>query len=154
MEHIARRERNPFESGFGLGQPFLCALAVGATRDAAEAARSGGLPAARLRAINDDIARNLETGDVSAPSLALRQGVTPRYIHKLFEGEGMTLSKFVLGQRLARVHRMLRDPRHAPLTIGAIAYGAGFGDLSTFNREFRRCFGATPSDIRAAARCQ
>jgi AraC-like DNA-binding protein len=28
---------------------------------------------------------------------------------------------------------------------------AGFGDLSTFNREFRRRYGATPSDVRAAA---
>ena len=130
----------------------LCALAVGATRDAAEVAQGRGLRAARLRAIKNDIARNLDAGDLSAASLALRQGVTPRYIHKLFEDEGMTLSKFVLGQRLARVHRMLGDPRHAPLTIGAIAYGAGFGDLSTFNREFRRCFGATPSDVRAANR--
>jgi AraC-like DNA-binding protein len=60
------------------------------------------------------------------------------------------LSKFVLGQRLARVHRMLTDPRQADLTIGAIAYKAGFGDLSTFNREFRRHFGTTPSDVRAA----
>jgi AraC-like DNA-binding protein len=47
---------------------------------------------------------------------------------------------------------MLTDPRHADLTIGAIAYTAGFGDLSTFNREFRRHFGATPSDVRAAMR--
>lgn len=90
--------------------------------------------------------------ELSTPSLALLQGVTPRYIHKLFESEDMTLSKFVLGQRLARVHRMLNDPRHAPLTIGAIACGAGFGDLPTFDREFRRCFGATPSDVRAANR--
>jgi AraC-like DNA-binding protein len=34
-----------------------------------------------------------------------------------------------------------------------IAYDVGFGDLSTFNREFRRHFGATPSDgSRSGAR--
>jgi AraC-like DNA-binding protein len=130
----------------------LCALAIGATRDAAEVAKGRGLRVARLRAIKADIARNLEEGDVSALALAMRHRVTPRYIHKLFESEGATLSRFVLGQRLARVHRMLTDPRYACLTIGAIAYTVGFGDLSTFNREFRRHYRATPSDIRGAAR--
>jgi transcriptional regulator GlxA family with amidase domain len=130
----------------------LCALAVGATRDAAEIAKGRGLRAARLRAVQADIADNLGHGDVSAAALARRQAVTPRYIHKLFEGHGTTLSKFVRGLRLTRVHRMLSDDRHADLTIGAIAYEAGFGDLSTFNREFRRHFGATPSEVRAATR--
>ena len=46
---------------------------------------------------------------------------------------------------------MLRDPRYAAWTISAVAYSVGFGDLSYFNRTFRRRFGATPSDIRAAA---
>jgi AraC-like DNA-binding protein len=72
-------------------------------------------------------------------------------VHKLFEGEGTTLSRFVLGKRLARVHAMLAEPRYAEWTIGAIAYQAGFGDLSTFNREFRRRYGATPSEVRATA---
>jgi AraC-like DNA-binding protein len=127
----------------------LCALAIGATRDAAEIARGRGLRAARLRAIKADIAQNLAHGDVSASALALRQRVTPRYIGKLFESEGTTLSQFVLCQRLAQVHRMLSDPRHRHQTISTIAYNAGFNDLSTFNRAFRRHFSATPSDVRA-----
>lgn len=130
----------------------LCALAIGATRDAAEIASGRGVRAARMQAIKADIAQNLATGDVSAVALAQRQRVTPRYIHKLFESEGTTLSQFVRCRRLAQVHRMLTDRRQDHLTIGAIAYNAGFGDLSTFNREFRRHFGAAPSDVRAAAR--
>ena len=46
---------------------------------------------------------------------------------------------------------MLIGGRHDELTISEIAYGAGFNDLSTFNREFRRHFGATPSDLRSAS---
>jgi AraC-like DNA-binding protein len=129
----------------------LSALAIGATRDAAEIAMGRGLRAARLRAIRADVAQNLEH-DVSAPALARRQGVTARYIHTLFESEGTTLSRFVLGQRLARVHRMLNDPRYVDHTLGALAFEVGFGDLSTFNREFRRHYGATPSEVRAATR--
>ena len=62
------------------------------------------------------------------------------------------MSRYVLGQRLTQVHRMLVDPHQAHRAISTIAYDVGFGDMSTFNREFRRLFGATPSDVRAAAR--
>jgi AraC-like DNA-binding protein len=125
----------------------LVALAIGSTRDAAQIACGRGLRAARLRAIKADIAQNLD-GRVTADTLASRHGVSPRYIRSLFEGEKTSLSRFVLGQRLVRAHRMLTDARHAHLTISAIAFLAGFRDLSTFNLQFRRRFGATPSQVR------
>jgi AraC-like DNA-binding protein len=129
----------------------LCALAIGATRDAAEVARGRGVRAARLHAVKADIVQSLSSGPVSASTLAMRHRVTPRYIRKLFEGQGTSLSRFVLNQRLALVHRLLTDPHYRHRTIGSLAFEAGFGDLSTFNRKFRRYYGATPSDVRAAA---
>jgi AraC-like DNA-binding protein len=42
------------------------------------------------------------------------------------------------------------DPRYADGKISVIAFGAGFGDLSDFNRTFRRHYGAAPSNVRAA----
>ena len=39
------------------------------------------------------------------------------------------------------------EPRAA--TIGSLASELGFGDLSYFNRSFRRVYGMTPSDVRA-----
>jgi len=47
---------------------------------------------------------------------------------------------------------MLVDRRYAHLNIARIAHENGFGDVSYFNRAFRRHFGATPSDFREAAR--
>jgi AraC-like DNA-binding protein len=47
---------------------------------------------------------------------------------------------------------MLSDPRRASEKMATVAYDAGFGDLSYFNRVFRRHYGATPSDVRAQAR--
>jgi AraC-like DNA-binding protein len=93
----------------------------------------------------------LRDGDVSVTALAGRHRVSARYIQRLFESDGTTLSKFVLGQRLAQAYRMLADPRQGDRMIGTLAFEVGFGDLSTFNREFRRHYGATPSDVRAAA---
>jgi AraC-like DNA-binding protein len=44
---------------------------------------------------------------------------------------------------------MLSDVRHAGTKISTIAFDAGFNDLSSFYRAFRRRFGALPSEIRA-----
>src|SRR5574337_611812 len=82
---------------------------------------------------------------------AARPGVTPRHVQMLFERDGTTFSRFLLDQRLARAHRMLNNPLLADRSISTIAYEAGFGDLSHFNRAFRRRYGETPSDVRARA---
>ena len=108
--------------------------------------------AARLHAAKTDILENLTTPGLSISDIASRHNITPRYLQKLFESEGATFSQFLLEQRLGRAHRMLGDSRLAARTISAIALEAGFGDLSHFNRGFRRRFGESPSDTRAAAR--
>jgi AraC-like DNA-binding protein len=72
-------------------------------------------------------------------------------IHKLFENEGLTFLSSVLGQRLSRAHRILSDPRLAGRNISSVAYDVGFGDLSYFNRAFRRRYAATPTEIRQSA---
>jgi AraC-like DNA-binding protein len=128
----------------------LVALAYGATRDAGTVIAERGKRAARLAAVKADILDNLASPRLSVATLAARHGVTPRYIHMLFEAEGVTYSEFVLGHRLLRAHRMLSDPRFVGMPLNSIALQVGFGDLSYFNRTFRRRFGASPSQVRAA----
>jgi AraC-like DNA-binding protein len=130
----------------------LVALALGATRDAAAIANGRGARAARLHAIKTEILNSLGRHELSLAGLAARHGVTPRHVQMLFESDGTTFSRFLLDQRLARADRMLRNPLLAERNISAIAYEAGFGDLSHFNRAFRRRYGETPSDVRARAR--
>ena len=83
--------------------------------------------------------------------VAAHHRVATRYLQRLFESEGTTLSEFVLNQRLARVHQMLADLRYARWTVSALALETGFGDVSYFNRRFRRRFGMRPSDVRSQA---
>jgi AraC-like DNA-binding protein len=128
----------------------LVALALGAGRDVGQVAQERGVRAARLAVIKRQIAREHGTHGLSIAHVAARHGVTPRYVQRLFDADGTTFSQFLLEQRLARAHRMLRDPRFADRTISAIAFDAGFGDLSHFNRAFRRRYGQSPSDVRAA----
>lgn len=130
----------------------LIALILGATREATEIASGRGLRAARMHAIKADIARNLAFDDLSATALAARHKISRRYVHALFEHEGTTLSRYVTAQRLRQVQRALGDPRQSHRTIGAIAFDAGFNDLSSFNHAFRRQHGMTPREFRASTR--
>lgn len=113
------------------------------------ARETAGIGGARLAMIKEDIARNLTDPELDIDTIARRQGVSPRYVQRLFEREGTTFSEYLRAARLdfARDTLAAGDPR----TISAIAFDAGFGDLSHFNKAFRRRFGATPSDIRTAA---
>ncbi len=129
----------------------LMAVAVGANRDAEAAAQGNGLHAARLHAIKQDIAARLDQPSLSVAELAARHCCTPRFVQRLFEAEGSTFTKYLLIQRLERGYRMLMDPRRLDQKISAIAFDCGFGDISYFNRAFRRHFGAAPSEIRAQA---
>jgi AraC-like DNA-binding protein len=129
----------------------LMALALGATRDGAALAAARGVKAARLKAIKSHIVENLGARDLSARSVAAHYALSPRYVHVLFEGEGTTFSAFLLEQRLLLAHRMLKSPRYATSKIAAIAFAAGFGDLSHFNHCVRRKFGASPSEIRGGS---
>ena len=130
----------------------MIALVIGATREGAELASGRGLRAARLCAAKAYIAENLSRPDLSVVAVAGRQGISPRYLHMLFEAEGTSFSQFVLARRLAGAHAMLADPSHDHLPITDIAYAAGFGDLSHFNHSFRRRYGATPREIRRPPR--
>jgi AraC-like DNA-binding protein len=125
----------------------LVALALGATHEAG-LGNGRGLAAARLKKAKTYIIENSNRRDLSVGGVAAHLGLTPRNLQRLFESEGTTFSEFLLSQRLSRAHRMLTEPRLAQSAVGAIAYDAGFGDLSYFNRSFKRRYGATPRAVR------
>jgi AraC-like DNA-binding protein len=129
----------------------LLAAIVRAGHDGRSIAEGRGIAAARLSAIMRDIEAHIGDGDLTTGKIARRHRITPRYVHKLFENEGLTFSSFVLGQRLSRAHRMLSDPCRADRNIATVAFAVGFGDLSYFNRTFRRHYGVTPGEVRQSA---
>jgi transcriptional regulator GlxA family with amidase domain len=126
-------------------------MMMGAGRDIAAMAQARGMTAARLNAIKQDIERGLALQNLSVSGLALRHRCTARSIQRMFEAEGTTFTDYVLAQRLVRAHRLLSDP-HRREKISAVALDCGFGDVSYFNRAFRRRYGVAPSDVRPRAR--
>lgn len=126
----------------------LLALTIGPTSDFAETARTRGLRAARLKLAKSYIVAHSHRRDISISTLAASLNVTPRYVQRLFEADGTTFSDFLTSQRLARAHRLLCEPGLSQAAISTIAYDVGFGDLSYFNRRFRRQYGLTPREVR------
>jgi len=128
----------------------LVALSLGATRDAADQARQRGVRAARLAAAKTLIRKMLDAPVITPGDVAKRLGVSPRYLHMLFEDEGVTFAEFVTEQKLSRAYQALQRPRNLGRRIIDIAFDAGFADIRTFNRAFRRRYGVTPSEARGA----
>ena len=79
--------------------------------------------------------------------LAREAAMSPFHFLRVFrQVAGMTPHQFVLRTRL---HRAAVRLRRSNEPVSTIAFDAGFNDLSTFNRRFRRVMGETPSVFRA-----
>jgi AraC-like DNA-binding protein len=86
---------------------------------------------------------------IALDDLARETATSPYHFLRVFRRVvGMTPHQFVLRTRLHRAAVRLRRSEEA---ISAIAFDAGFNDLSTFNRRFRRLMGMSPSGYRDAA---
>jgi AraC-like DNA-binding protein len=127
----------------------LAALLLGSGGDVGP--HEVSLRAARLMSIKDHMLERMGYAGLTLADVARSQQISESYIRQLLAENGTTFTDFLRNGRLTRAHRMLIDPAFADRSISAIAYEAGFGDLSYFNRSFRRRFGATPSDVREAA---
>lgn len=83
---------------------------------------------------------------VTLRQLARDAGMSPYHFLRTFNAvSGVTPYQFVLAQRLRRAAVRLRQTTDP---ISTIAYASGFGDLSTFNRRFRRVIGMSPGAWR------
>jgi len=107
-----------------------------------------GTAAARLQLIQSQVTACLHDTGLSIAFIAQRNSLSPKQVQRLFERTGTTFAEFVLEQRLLYAHSLLGNPGTRQQKIATVAYSTGFGDLSYFNRAFRRRFGMTPSEWR------
>jgi AraC-like DNA-binding protein len=109
-------------------------------------------PSARDERRITDAARRIESGAQepwTLTRLASDAAMSPyHFLHTFRCVTGITPHQFVLRTRLHRAAIRLRQSEDQ---IAAIAFEAGFNDLATFNRRFRRLIGVTPSAYRGLA---
>jgi AraC-like DNA-binding protein len=126
----------------------LVVLALGANRENTEIAGSRGLRAARLEAALRLVGAAYSDPEISPTKVAVRLGISTRYLHKLFHETGASFAERVQELRLERAFALLSGETRASRKVHEAAYDAGFSDLSHFNRLFRRKYGLTPTAAR------
>lgn len=93
------------------------------------------------------IRSNAMRPEISAATAARDMGLSVRYVHKLFEREGVTFSRYVSEIRIDWVAGILasktKNERVADLMLRS-----GYRDSSAFYRDFKRRFGCTPGTFR------
>ena len=101
-----------------------------------------------LHRICQTIEYRLGDPDLSPSRVALAEGISERYVQKLFVGLGSNFTTYVRERRLQRAWADLSNPADAHQSISEIAYRVGFGDPAHFSRAFRHRFGIPPREFR------
>jgi AraC-like DNA-binding protein len=106
---------------------------------------------AHLRRLRQAIEGQMPDPGLSLRRLADSQGVTPRYVQKLFGASGETFSGYLRMRRLERCRQDLTSPQHATRSIPEIYNRWGFKGATQFSRAFSKRFGASPRQVRRQA---
>jgi len=104
--------------------------------------------AAQLHRVRQTIETLLAEPDLSLRRVAEAEGVSPRYLQKLFAGGGENFGAYVRLRRLERCRLDLSSPRYAGSSISTICFRWGFNGSAHFSRAFRRQYGKSPREYR------
>jgi AraC-like DNA-binding protein len=139
---LANREEVLSDGIFGL----IRALAMEGAGVTGPQLSSGLRP--RIKAF---IESNLGDPQLGPENIAAAHFISVRYLHKLFEQEGVSVSELIRHRRLDACRRDLGDPALAHQTIMSVAARWGLTNGPHFSRLFRARYGCSPRDYRRRA---
>ncbi|MBS0411331.1 MAG: helix-turn-helix domain-containing protein [Proteobacteria bacterium] len=105
---------------------------------------------AHLHRVRQTIETLLAEPDLTLGRLAEIEGVSPRYLQKLFTAAGESFTHYIRWRRLERCRLDLISPRYADSSISSICFRWGFNGSAHFSRAFRAQFGVSPREYRRA----
>lgn len=84
--------------------------------------------------------------DIRLTDIANKLYVSDQYLSRSFSNEiGMPMNEYLIRKRLEKVRKDLLETEKS---ITNIAFSAGFSNINSFNRLFKKYQGVTPSDFR------
>lgn len=104
--------------------------------------------AVMLLRIQTFIGRHLADPDLTPEAVARAHHISVRYLHKIFEVEDTTVSRWIQRRRLEACRTDLLHREAAQRTIVAVAQRWGFTSAAHFSRVFRAAYGMAPSEWR------
>ncbi|MER7706558.1 helix-turn-helix domain-containing protein [Kitasatospora sp. NPDC097605] len=116
-----------------------------ASRDAPDAEDTRHTRIWEVRAYVD---RHLKDPELGPQTIAAAHGISVRSLHKLFEGEGATVSRLIQRRRLQASAEDLTRKDGGDSTVSGVAQRWGFTDPAHFSRLFRASYGISPSQWR------
>ncbi|MDH6578218.1 helix-turn-helix domain-containing protein [Kitasatospora sp. MAP5-34] len=128
---------------------LLAALITEQTAGSGPADRgsAGGGMALRVRGYVND---HLSDRDLSPRTIAAYHHISVRYLHRLFEGEGTTVTRWIQQRRLEECSRELARRGRVSPTVSSVAQRWGFVNAAHFSRVFRTAYGMSPREWRSA----
>lgn len=97
------------------------------------------------------IQQHLRNRHLTPGAVAAAHHISLSYLHRLFQEQGATVSRWIRRQRLERARRDLADPTLRTTPIHAIAIHWGFSHAADFSRAFRTAYGVPPKEYRSGA---
>ncbi|MFD8288083.1 helix-turn-helix domain-containing protein [Streptomyces lavendulae] len=104
-----------------------------------------------LLRIQAHIGEHLTDRELTPEVIARHHNMSVRSLHKLFELEGLTVSRWIQQRRLEQCRRALSAGQTRGRTIAAIAHHWGFASAAHFSRSFKAAYGMSPVAWRNAA---
>ncbi|SHN47652.1 helix-turn-helix domain-containing protein [Cryptosporangium aurantiacum] len=105
-------------------------------------------PDARLAAVRHWIHRHLADPALTPQRIADAHGISLRSLYNIWSHPELSLSQWIIHERLEAVRRELSRPDSDRAPISAVARRWGFTDMPYFSRRFRESYGASPRDWR------
>ncbi len=91
---------------------------------------------------------HLHDPDLNIGKISAALKCSKRYVHMSFEGEDVSISKYIWHARLERCRKELETARVTGKSVTAIAFSWGFCSSSHFCRLFKERYGVPPSAIQ------
>ncbi|MFJ4690092.1 helix-turn-helix domain-containing protein [Streptomyces sp. NPDC088766] len=113
-----------------------------------ERADASGESRTLLPRIQTFIDLHLADPDLTPDAIARAHRISVRYLHKLFQAEGVTVGRWIQRRRLQECRRELARREAAARTIAATARQWGFTSAAHFSRVFRDAYGLSPAEWR------
>jgi AraC-like DNA-binding protein len=140
---LSASDRAALQVGLGEAVVQLGTLTTSSIADPVRAGLFSDIKAIATAALDDP--------DLSPAQVAAKAGVSVRTLHRIFQASGETFWNWIRDRRLERCHAELTAPTHSKRTITEVAFRWGFNELSTFDRNFRKRYGASPRQVRSLA---
>ncbi|MEH6499710.1 MAG: acetamidase/formamidase family protein [Pseudoalteromonas distincta] len=105
---------------------------------------------AHLRRVCRSVDSRLDEPDLHIEQIARQEGLSARYVQKLFKSSGTTFSEYLKSRRIQHCCMDLANPALAQFSIAQLCYRWGFNDAANFSRAFSQYTGMSPRAYRAS----